>query len=122
MTVAFQLAWRQLRHEPRKLLAGIEDSHPYCAKAVEAHRAMMVGKKVRMVYDVVRQNSKGQTMAYVYLGDDVLAGALINGKVLGDGLSRLGDFEGNERMRMLLTNMGEPAKWKKVGMWAEEGK
>jgi hypothetical protein len=103
-------------------LAGIEDSHPYCAKAVEAHRAMMVGKKVRMVYDVVRQNSKGQTMAYVYLGDDVLAGALINGKVLGDGLSRLGDFEGNERMRMLLTNMGEPAKWKKVGMWAEERK
>ena len=103
-------------------LAGIEDSHPYCAKAVEAHRTMMVGKKVRMVYDVVRRNSKGQTMAYVYLGDDVLAGALINGKVLGDGLSRLGDFEGNERMRMLLTNMGEPAKWKKVGMWAEEGK
>ena len=23
MTVAFQLAWRQLRHEPRKLLAGV---------------------------------------------------------------------------------------------------
>ena len=61
-------------------------------------------------------------MAYVYVGDDVLAGALINGKVLGDGLSRLGDFEGNERMRMLLTNMGEPAKWKKVGMWAQDGK
>ena len=29
-------------------LAGIEESHPYCAKAVEAHRAMMAGKKVRV--------------------------------------------------------------------------
>ena len=103
-------------------LSGIEDKHSYSAKAVAAHRDMVVGKKVRIVYDALKQNNAGQTMAYVYLGDDVLAGDVVNGKVLAAGLSRLGDFQGNDRMRMYLTNIGESTKWKKIGMWADEQK
>ena len=55
MTVAFQLAWRQLRHEPRKLLAGIagvvfsvvlmfmqigfRDALFVCASGIQSHLA-----------------------------------------------------------------------------------
>ncbi len=34
----------------------------------------------------------------------------------------LGDFQGNDRLRMYLMNTGEPAKWHKVGMWADQQK
>ncbi len=82
-------------------LGGIEQSHPYYAKAVEAHRAMVVGQKVKIVYDAVRQDNDGHSVAYVYLGSGASTNALLNGKLLAAGLSRLGDFAGNDRMRHL---------------------
>jgi hypothetical protein len=100
-------------------VGGIEKNHPYYAAAVEAHKAMVLGRSVKIVYDVVRQNNAGQSIAYVYLGGDTQAGNLVNGKVLADGLAKLGEFEGNDRLRMYLINVGEPAKWRKVGMWGE---
>jgi hypothetical protein len=100
-------------------VGGIDAKHPFYAKAVAAHKAMVVGQKVTLVYDVVRQNNAGQTLAYVYLGATRDAGNLVNARVLGEGLGELGNFEGNDRMRMYLMNTGEPAKWKKIGMWAE---
>jgi endonuclease YncB( thermonuclease family) len=103
-------------------VGGIEESHPYYAKAVEAHKAMVLGKTVNIVYDAVQKNNDGQLVAYVYLGSGTSTEDLLNGKVLGVGLARLGDFAGNDRMRTYLMNTGEPAKWRKVGMWAEEKK
>jgi hypothetical protein len=100
-------------------VGGIEKNHPYYNTAVAAHKAMVVGQKVKIVYDVVRQNAAGQTVAYVYLGEP-MAGNLVNGKVIGNGLGKLGEFEGNDRLRMYLINLGEPAKWRKVGMWEEK--
>jgi hypothetical protein len=99
-------------------VAGIDEKHPFYAKAIEAHKAMVIGKKVKLVYDAVRQNNAGQTMAYVYLGDPRDMGNLLNGRIVDNGLGSLGNFEGNDRLRMYLMNTGEPAKWRKVGMWA----
>jgi hypothetical protein len=103
-------------------LGGIEESHPYYAEAIKAHKALVVGQKVRIVYDLVKQNGAGQALAYVYLGSEIVPGALLNGKILAAGLSRLGDFESNSRLRTYLMNIGEPAKWRKVGMWSVEQK
>ena len=100
-------------------VGGIEETHPYYAKAVEAHKAMVLGKTVNIVYDAVQKNNDGQLVAYVYLGGGTSTEDLLNGKVLAAGLARLGDFAGNDRMRTYLMNTGEPAKWRKVGMWAE---
>ena len=101
-------------------VGGIEKNHWYYAAAVAAHKAMVVGQKVKIVYDVVRQNAAGQTIAYVYLGGETWAGNLVNGKVIANGLAKLGEFEGNDRLRMYLINLAEPAKWRKVGMWEEK--
>jgi hypothetical protein len=48
-------------------------------------------------------------------------GNLVNGRIVDNGLGALGNFEGNDRLRMYLMNTGEPAKWRKVGMWAQDG-
>jgi hypothetical protein len=98
--------------------AGIEPKHPFHAQAVAAHRALVVGKKVRVVYDVVRQNSSGQALAYVYLPDE--NDDLANAKIIGDGLGALGNFEGNNTQRMYFENLGFIAKQSKKGMWAAE--
>ena len=99
-------------------VGGIEKGHWYYDQAVAAHKAMVVGQKVRIVHNVVSRNGAGQDIAYVYLGGDTLAGNLVNGKLLAAGLARLGEFEGNDRLRMYMINLAEPAKWRKVGMWA----
>jgi hypothetical protein len=97
--------------------AGIDEKDPYYAKAIEAHKAMVVGKKVLIEMDVVTQNSAGQKLAYVFL-DQVDVRNLVNGRIIGDGLGKLGSFEGNGRYRMYLENLGFIASQRKMGMWA----
>jgi hypothetical protein len=99
-------------------VVGIEAEHPYHAAAVAAHRALAVGQRVTVVSDVVAQNGAGQTVAYVYLGTDTADSRnLLNAKVLGDGLGRLGNFEGNSRMRMYLENLAFITQQGRKGLW-----
>ena len=97
---------------------GLDEKHPFYAKAVEAHKAMMVGKKVLIQTDVVTQNSAGQKVAYVFL-EQVDVRNLVNGRIIGDGLGKLGGFEGNGRYRMYLENLGFIASQRKMGLFAE---
>ena len=97
--------------------AGIDEKDPFYAKAVEAHKAIIVGKKVLLQTDVVTQNSAGQKLAHVFL-DQVDVRNLVNGRIIGDGLGKLGNFEGNGRFRMYLENLGFIASQRKMGMWA----
>jgi hypothetical protein len=96
---------------------GLEENHPFYAKAVEAHKAMVVGKKVLIQTDVVATNSAGQKLTYVFL-DQVDLRNLVNGRIIGGGLGKLGGFEGNGRYRMYLENLGFIAKQGNVGLWA----
>lgn len=99
---------------------GIPQEHPYYEKAVEAHRRLVVGQKVQIVDDVMTRNSAGQRVAYVYFQGDIYSLAnLVNARIIGDGLGKLGNFEGNNRHRMYLENLGFIAQQKRVGMWAE---
>jgi hypothetical protein len=95
---------------------GLDEKHPFYAKAVEAHKAMVIGKKVLIQTDVVATNSAGQKLAYVFL-DQVDVRNLVNGRIIGDGLGKLGGFEGNGRYRMYLENLGFIASQRKMGLW-----
>jgi endonuclease YncB( thermonuclease family) len=87
-----------------------------------AHRALVVGQKVWLVDDVVTRDADGQRLAYVYLDRDIYnINNLVNAKLIGDGLARLGNFEGNARQRMYLENLGFIARQGKVGMWEGAG-
>ncbi len=104
-------------------VAGIPRDHPYYTKAVDAHRALVVGQKVTIQRDVVTQDAEGRELAYVYLGRDTYdVRNLANAKIIGDGLGKLGNFAGNNRQRMYLDNLGFIAQQRKAGMWAGTAK
>jgi hypothetical protein len=101
--------------------AGIDPEHPFHDRAVAAHRALAEGQPVTIQYDVVPRNEAGEALAYVYLGVDALdENHLLNAKVIGEGLGKLGSFEGNDRYRMFLENLGFIAGQRKAGMWTEK--
>jgi hypothetical protein len=101
---------------------GLAKDAPFYADAVAAHKAMVVGKKVNVLDDVVVKTSAGQRLAYVFLSDPagLLPGNMLNARVIGDGLGRLGNFEGNNRHRMYLENLGFIAQQGKKGLWGKE--
>ena len=47
---------------------------PVLRQGREAHKAMVLGKKVNIVYDAVQKNDAGQLVAYVYLGGGTSTG------------------------------------------------
>jgi len=103
-------------------VAGIPQGHPYHDQAVQAHRALVVGQTVTILNDVVTQDATGHWVAYVYLGRDPSnATTFVNAKIIGSGLGKLGNFEGNNRERVYLENVGFIAQQKKVGMWSTGG-
>jgi hypothetical protein len=100
--------------------AGIPDNHPYRKRALAAHRAMVVGKAVSLSHDAVTRDADGHHLAYVYLGTNTYnVRDLVNAKLIGGGLAKLGAFGGNGRQRMYLENLGFIASQKKTGLWAE---
>jgi len=101
-------------------VAGIEADHPYYEQALAAHRAMVVGKRVYIQWDVVREDAQGHSVGWVYLDPDMSRiDALVNGKVIGDGLGPVGAFAGNDRHRTYLENLGLIAQQRKAGMWVQ---
>lgn len=98
-------------------VVGVAPDHPYYTRAVAAHRALVVGQKVTLTDDVVTRNGAGQRLAYVYLGDVYNINNLVNAKLVGDGLGKPGNYEGNGRQRMYLDNLGFIASQRKAGVW-----
>jgi hypothetical protein len=105
-------------------VVGLEKSHPFYETAVQAHKAMVLDKKVVVRDDVVNKNAAGQRLAYVFLAGEQEwnLNNLVNARMIGDGLGKLGNFEGNNRHRMYLENLGMIARDSKKGLWAREGK
>lgn len=99
-------------------VAGLARDDPFYNEAVAAHRAMVLGQKVLVLTDVVTEDAEGHTLAYVYLGDDPSnVRNLVNARIIGEGLGKLGAFGGNERERMYLENLAFIAKQRKAGVW-----
>ncbi len=104
-------------------VAMLDEKHPFYNQALTAHKAMVIGKAVRMEDDVATMNAAGQRMAYVFLGEGAIdLRDLVNARLIGDGISKLGNFEGNTRHRMYLENLGFIASQGKKGLWATETK
>ena len=100
---------------------GIPEDHPFREQAFAAHRELVAGKTVSLLDDAVTRDADGRRLAYVYLGPSTYNPRnLLNAKLIGDGLAKLGGFAGNNRQRMYLENLGFIASQKKTGLWAEE--
>jgi hypothetical protein len=99
-------------------VVGIDKSNAYYDKALAAHKAMAVGQKVTVFLGEMPKASDGRTLAYVCLGKD--AGDvrnMLNTRILGDGLGKVGNFEGNNRHRMFMENLSFITEQGKKGMF-----
>jgi hypothetical protein len=105
-------------------VAGLDENHPFYKSAVQAHRAMVLDKKVLLRDDVVNRNTAGLRLSYVFLAGEQEwnLNNLVNARIIGDGLGKLGNFEGNNRHRMYLENLGLIARDGRKGLWAQEAK
>ena len=101
-------------------VAGVPDDHPFRQQALAAHREMVVGNTVSLLDDDVTRNARGERLAYVYLGRSTYSARdLVNARIIGAGLGKLGNFEGNSKQRMYLENLGFIARQKQQGMWGD---
>ena len=102
-------------------VVGIDKSHPYYDQALAAHKAMAVGQKVTVFLGEMPKTADGRTLAYVCLGKDPGdVRNMLNTRVLGDGLGKVGNFEGNNRHRMFMENLSFITEQGKKGMFGEK--
>jgi len=102
----------------------LAESTPFYADAVKQHKDLVLGKKVDIAYDIISQNESGQNIAYIFLSDEKSGeiASMVNGKIIGAGLGKLGNFGGNTKHKMFLENLGFIAQQSKRGIWAENKK
>jgi len=73
------------------------------------------GKTVRLEYDVETKDRYGRTLAYVYVGDTFVNGALVRA-----GLARSKVYGDNTRYAGELDRLEEAARAEGRGLWADD--
>ncbi len=77
----------------------------------------IAGRKVRLEYDLVREDSFGRTLAWVYLGDEFM-----NGTLLAEGTACVLVIPPNgETKRTYLQALEDGARAAKRGLWRDCG-
>ncbi|WP_339756156.1 thermonuclease family protein [Algoriphagus aquimarinus] len=87
----------------------------YFGKEASAHvKALLIGKRVRLVYDVGRYDRYKRTLAYVYLED----GRFLNALLVQDGYATAATFPPNVKYAEYFKKLEKEARSRKAGMWA----
>ncbi len=89
------------------------DPEPYAVAAKEYNRELVSGKRVRLEYDVEKQDKYGRWLAYVHVDDNVM----INSELLRQGLAVLYTFPPNVKYMDLLLEAQNEARRNKRGLW-----
>ena len=89
------------------------DPEPYAAKAAEANRALVEGKRVRLEFDVDPTDRYGRSLAYVYVGE-----MMVNERLLAEGYAHLLIIRPNVRYVDRLRQAEEDAQQAGRGLWS----
>lgn len=92
-----------------------EVEQPGGKEATEANRALVEGKKVRLEYDVQKQDKYGRTLAYVYLED----GTFVNAELVKQGYAQVATYPPNVKYVDLFQKSQREAQAEERGLWAE---
>lgn len=76
---------------------------------------LLSGMRVRVEYDLERQDQYGRTLAYVYLDD----GTFVNADLVKKGYARVMTFPPNVKHADEFVRLQRMARRKKAGMWEE---
>ncbi len=83
--------------------------------AMEFTQSLCLGKKVRLEYDVERQDRYGRTLAYVWLDD----GTFANAEIVKSGYASVMTVPPNVKYADLFVMSAAEAREKKRGLWKE---
>ncbi|MBC8234127.1 thermonuclease family protein [bacterium] len=93
-----------------------EVGQPGAEEATEANRALVEGKKVKLEYDVQKQDKYDRTLAYVYLED----GTFVNAELVKQGYAQVATYPPNVKYVDLFQKVQKEAQAEKLGLWAGE--
>ena len=93
-----------------------EVGQPGAEEATEANRALVEGKKVKLEYDVQKQDKYDRTLAYVYLED----GTFVNAELVKQGYAQVATYPPNVKYVDLFQKVQKEAQAEKRGLWASE--
>ncbi len=88
------------------------DPEPYSLKAKDHNRALVGGERVKLEFDVQKEDKYGRWLAYVYAGD-----RMANEELLREGYATLHIYPPNTRHLGLLIDAQEEARVRGAGMW-----
>lgn len=78
-------------------------------------KKILIGRKVRLEYDVQRYDRYKRTLAYVYLDD----GTFLNALLVKEGHASTATFPPNVRFSEYFVNLEREARHRKKGMWKD---
>lgn len=83
-------------------------------EAEEYSRKLLLGKKVRLEYDVTPKDKYGRTLAYVYLED----GTFVNAHLIENGYAKAFTFPPNVRYADEFVQLEQQARAQNKGLWS----
>ena len=92
-----------------------QQAEPFGNKALEANKALVYGKKVRLEFDREVKDHYGRLLAYVYLGD----GRCVNLEMINTGWAYVLYKKPNDRHDRLLVETQRRAMKAGVGIWGQ---
>ena len=81
-------------------------------------KRILIGKKVRLEYDIQRQDRYRRTLPYVYLED----GTFFNALLVKEGYAQVATYSPNVKYETLFLKLQQNARAKHKGLWMPDGK
>ncbi len=84
----------------------------FAREAYEANRRLVEGKKVRLEFDVQKQDRYGRLLAYVYVD-----GIMVNEWLVANGYARVATFPPNVKYAERFLELEREARRLELGLW-----
>lgn len=98
---------------PESRTTGRVQREPFGKESSEFAKAMLTGKRVRLVYDIQRYDRYRRTLAYVYLED----GTFFNALLVQEGYATVSTFPPNVQFEAYFIKLQREARRKGKGLW-----
>lgn len=89
-----------------------EEGRPYYLEAKEENKRLVEGKRVRLEYDVEKEDKYARLLAYVYVGD-----IFVNSELVKNGYAMVFTFPPNVKYAKKFLALQQEVRTAKRGLW-----
>lgn len=94
-----------------------EYQEPFYLKAKRFNESLVMGRDIRLEFDLEGTDSRDRLLAYVYVGNE-----MVNAKLIQEGLAHAFFIGPNRKHHALLLRLQGDAQQRKVGIWSTRGR